>query len=217
MTATFDKTLAYLKENYLTREALAQESGVPSARIEELIAGKCLPPHSHEAELTVAVTTAISERHEAMPKRIHYYHRSLVALAIEADSLARAKGLTAAAAEIRRRFEGEVAEAAGSATAETIKGAWKAWCDGTYGVCLKEVAPGNMVRKVAATKTMQTLLDKARSGPLDASEMIELKEATQRYEEVTGPFGPHEVADSTRGRVYEPAMRLLGERTGTLS
>ncbi len=212
MPATFDETLAYLEENYLTLEALAQRSDVPPMRIEELISWNCLPPHSHEAELTIAVTTAISGRHEAAPKRIRYYHRSLVALAIEADRLAQAKGLNAAATDIRQQFEREVAEAARSATDETIKGAWKAWCDGTYGVCLKEVAPGNMIRKVAATQKMQGLLDKAQSAPLDASEIAELRDATQRYEEVTGPFGPHEVADSTRGRVYEPAMRLLGER-----
>ena len=212
MPATFNETLAYLEENYLTLEALAHESGVSPARIEELIEWKCLPPHSHEAELTIAVTTAISGRHEAAPKRIRYYHRSLVALAIEADRLAQTKGLSAAATDIRQWFEMEVAEGAGSATDETIKDAWKAWCDGTYGVCLKEVAPGDMIRKVAATRMMQALLDKAQSAPLSASEIAELRDATQRYEEVTGPFGPHEVADSTRGRVYEPAMRLLGEK-----
>lgn len=212
MPATFDETLAYLDENYLTLEALARKSGVPPARIEELIAGKCLPPHSHEAELSIAVTTAISGRHAAMPKHIRYYHRTLVALASAANRLAQTKGLSAAAADIRQRFEMEVAKAAGSATDETIKNAWKAWCDGTYGVCLKEVTPGNMIRKVAATQKMQALQDKAQSAPLSASEIAELRDATQRYEEVTGPFGPHEVADSTRGRVYEPAMRLLGEK-----
>ncbi len=211
MPATFDETLAYLEESYLTLEALAQKSGVPPARIEELVAWNCLPPHSHEAELTIAVTTIISGRHEAMPKHIRYYHRSLIALASEADRLAQAKGLNAAAADIRQQFEREVAEAAGSTTAEIIKGAWKAWCDGTYGVCLKEVVPGNMIRKVAATQKMQGLLDRAKSAPLRADDLAELKEATQQYEEVAGPFGPHEVADSTRARVYGPAMRLLAE------
>ena len=217
MTAGYDETLAYLRTDYLTLDELAGQSGVDTDRIERLIETGCLPPHSHEATLDVTVATRILGSHQAETKRIRYYHPSLVAMTKDADREAAAKGIEAAAAERRNRFDSEIARTAGlepgsPALAKLTAFAWEHWRAGTFGVCLKEIAPGNMVQKLSATEKMQALLDTAKSAPLGAGEIAELKEATQQYEEVAGPFGPHEVEDSTRVRVYGPAMRLLGER-----
>ncbi len=213
MTATFDETLAYLDKSYLTLDELALESGIGAARIEELIAAGCLPPHSHEAVLSLSVTTNIIGTIEAASRHVRYFHRSLIDLTKEAEELACARGVAAAAAEIRFRFEEEVARASGLAAGsrphlDLAARAWVAWRDGTFGVCLKEIAPANMVRKVIATEAIKAFLVKAEDRPLTGEDKIALDAALANYVEVTGPFGPHEIEQSTRRRVYEPALRL---------
>lgn len=213
MSASLDDTLAYLDENYLTLPQLAAQTGVPSARIMALIEAGCLPPHSHEACLRLTVTTSIMGAQNADEKRIHFYHPSLVALTQHADALARDLGMSEAAGAIRNRFDADVAQAAGlepgsPAHRDLAARASTAWRDGTFGVCLKEIAAANMIRKVAATETMKTLLAKPAEEPLTQQEATHLNAALTNYTAVTGPFGPHEIDASTRRLVYEPALTL---------
>ena len=69
MTATFDETLAYLEDNYLTLPELAAEAGIAAERIEKLIEAGCLPPHAHEARLRLSVTTSIMGTRERMAQK----------------------------------------------------------------------------------------------------------------------------------------------------
>jgi hypothetical protein len=217
MAATIDETLAYLETSYMTLPELASETGVAAERIETLIEAGCLPPHAHEAVMRLDVTTNIIGKIEVAEKRLQFYHPSMVALTRSADALARERGLDGAAAAIRARFDDDVAVAAGLAAGspahrDLADRAWAAWRDGTFGVCLKEIAAANMIRKVSATERMKTLIAKAADGFLDDDDVKKLDAALASYAGVTGPFGPHEIDGSTRRQVYEPALKLAQSR-----
>ncbi len=212
MTATFDETLNYLNENFLTLPELADHADVSPERILELIAAGCLPPHAHEAIFHFCVVTNISGSHETGEKRVRYYHPSQVQLTRLAHSRALQVGLDRTAAEIFDSFREEAFAAAmkwGFQRGDQIaKLAWGAFRDGTFGVCLKQISASDMIRKVAATNKMKSLLEVARQRPLSSKEHWILVRAIAEYESVTGPFGPHEIQSSSRGLVLAPAKEL---------
>jgi hypothetical protein len=213
MLPAYDETFAYLEGRYLTLPALAEASGLPAARLEVLIEAGCLPGHSHEAILSLRVETAISGSHVTADKRVRYYHPDLAGLAVEADTLARDLGLAAASAALRERHDAAVALAAGQpcgspAHRQLADGAWAAWRDGTYGICLQRVSTPDMIRKVLATRRLKAILEDARATTPDAATLQALDAALEDYAAVTGPFGPQERDGSTRALVYEPALAL---------
>lgn len=213
MPPDYDETLGYLQGRYLTLEGLAEASGLTSSRLEALIDGGCLPAHSHEAVLSLRVDTAISGSHPTTDKRVRYYHPDLVRLAAEAEQLARASGLQAASQALRERHAAAVAVAAGLAAGsrahrDLADNAWAAWRDGTFGVCLQRVSTPDMIQKVMATQRMKAIVERARTQTPAEAEIQALDMALQRYAAVAGPFGPQEVAGSTRALVYEPALAL---------
>jgi len=218
MPAAFDDTAAYLDANYLTMAGLAEASGLSPSRLEALIAGGCLPAHSHEAVFSLRVETRINGSHPTEDKVVRYYHPDLAELAVEADRLARELDLDAASAALRARHDAAVAGAAGLAAGsaahrELADRTWATWRDGTYGVCLQRVSTADMVQKVLATRQMEAILAAPQARAPDAATLEALDEALQRYAEVTGPFGPQERDGSTRARVYEPALALRRSRS----
>jgi len=219
MLPDYDATLGYLEARYLTLEALAGASGLNPDRLRTLIDAGCLPAHSHVAIFGLRVEALVNGSHPTTEKRIEFYHPDLAGLAREADSLAAALGLNGAATELRRRHDAAVAlaaqlEAGSPAHRDLAEMAWAAWRDGTYGVCLQQLATPNMIRKATAVDALKAALDQAeREGPagVDADA---LDAALTRYASVTGPFGPHERDGSTRALVYEPALALRRSLAG---
>jgi hypothetical protein len=217
MLPDYDDTLAYLEGRYLTLQGLADASGLAEERLLELIDAGCLPDHSHEATFSLRVEAVVNGSHPTADKRIGFYHPDLAGLAREAEALVGALGLAGGATEIRRRHDDAVALAAGleagsPAHRDLAERTWAAWRNGTYGVCLQEVATPNMIRKVMATELMKGALEQ-RDDPatIDADA---LDAALARYASVTGPFGPHERDGSTRALVYEPALALRRSLAG---
>jgi hypothetical protein len=213
MLPGYDDTLGYLAARYLTLQGLAEASGLPAARLLDLIDGGCLPAHSHAAVLSLRVDTIINGSHPTAEKLIRFYHPDLADLARETDALARAQGLEAASATIRARHDAAVARAAGlepgaPAHRELADAAWVAWRDGTFGVCLKHVSTPDMIQKVLATNRMKAALEQAQHEGPAAVDVRGLVGALERYAAVTGPFGPQERDGSTRALVYEPALAL---------
>ena len=51
MTATAIDVLAYINEHYIGIDELCKLSGTSRERIEELVATRCIPPHSYELNL----------------------------------------------------------------------------------------------------------------------------------------------------------------------
>ena len=211
MKASFEATCAYLDSNYLTLEQLAARTGLAPARLDVLIEAGCMPAHSHEATFSLQVYAPINGVHETQERRVRYYHPDLAALASEADSLANAHGLAGAAELLRARHDCAVAAFYADSEGPPVgmaQRAWAAWRDGTLGVCLKRVAIGGILAKVAATELMKAALARAENEGESAVDGAALAESLEQYAAVTGPFGPHERAGSTRALVYEPAQRL---------
>jgi hypothetical protein len=212
MTAGFDETLAYLQARYLTPEQLAEAAGLTVARVDELIEAGLAPPHTHLARFALTVSAPINGVHEVEPRTVRYFHPDKAAIVRQADALAREVGVQAAAETLRQRHDLAVAEEAGlevgsEAHRALSDRAWAAWRQGTHGVCLQRVAPQTMIRKVLATARLEAALASADAGrPVDRDD---LADALDRYASVAGPFGPHELAGSTRARIYEPARALL--------
>ncbi len=222
MLPDYDDTLAYLEGRYLTLQGLADATRLSPARLRTLIDAGCLPAHSHEATFSLSVAAVINGAHPTAEKKVGFYHPDLVGIAREADDLAGRLGLEGAAAELRRRHDTAVAitadlEAGLPAHRDLADRAWAAWRNGTYGVCLQQVATPNMIRKVMATETMKAALEQAgRDGP-GAVDAGALDAALESYASVTGPFGPHERDGSTRALVYEPALALRQSLVGDVA
>jgi hypothetical protein len=211
----FDETMDYLESNYLTLAQLAERTSLPAARIEQLVGSGLMPAHSHEATVTLTVFAPINGAHAAGETRTRYFHPDLIALAGDADALERELGIEGAALVVRDRHDAVVAETAGLAPGSEAHRsladrAWGAWRDGTLGVCLKRFSTRDILHKLTATDRMKAALTGSGGEPIDTRD---LKRTLSAYDAVTGPFGPHERAGSTRALVYEPALRLAATLT----
>lgn len=213
MTATYDETLDYLEQHFLTIEQLAGRSGLPPLRLETLIAGRLMPGHSHEATFRLTVYARVNGHHPTEDRCVRYYHPDLVALAKDADAAAREFDLPRAAQVIRARHD-EAVFAASSlppddpALRALADDAWWFWRDGTIGVCLQRFSPADIVRKSEAVEAMAAALDQAANQGAEVIDRNKLDAALEAYAAAAGPFGPHERDGSTRARFYEPALAL---------
>jgi len=212
MTATYEETLDYLQQHYLTLEQLAERSGLAPAQLEALIAGGLMPGHSHEATFSLTIYARVNGHHPTEVRRVRYYHPDLVELATVADTVAKDLSPADAAAAIRSRHDDAVRQASSlqaddPALRALADDAW-VWRDGTIGVCLQRFSPADIVRKTAAVEALAAALEQAASEGPTSVDRYRLDAALAAYAAVAGPFGPHERGSSTRARIYEPARAL---------
>jgi hypothetical protein len=220
MEATAASILSYLFGGYLSLEQLAERSGVPADRIAELIDARCVPPHSHEARLTLAVASEVTPKLQIPESRIRFYHPSLVRWVKAAEDLARTRGLEAVADQVRARFLAELEESFNAdekAIPRLAERHWRALMAGIHGICLRDVTARSMVLKQRAVAVVTRLLQEVSGSELDAAQAREFEAALEQYEAVAGPFGPHEIAQSSRGRVVEAARARFGWRNPAFS
>lgn len=213
MTATYDETLDYLDQHYLTLEQLSERSGLTPARLEALMADGLMPGHSHEATFALTVYARVNGHHPTADKRVRYYHPDLAALATVADAAVRELGPVQAAAAIRSRHDDAVRRASSlpaddPALRALADDAWGFWRDGTIGVCLQRFSPADIVRKTEAVEAMAAALEQAAAEGPTAVDRRGLDAALEAYAAAAAPFGPHERDGSTRALIYEPALAL---------
>ena len=216
MTASYDETLDYLEQHYLTLEQLAGRAGLPLARLESLISGGLMPAHSHEATFRLTVYARVNGHHPTEDRRVRYYHPDLVALAQVADAAAQEFGMAGAVQVIRAHHDRAVfATSALNADEAALRAladdAWWLWRDGTIGVCLQRFSSADIVRKTEAVEAMATALEKAATSGAGTIDRAKLTAALEAYARIAGSFGPHERDGSTRARIYEPALALAAE------
>ncbi len=204
---------AYILAHYVTLDALAERAGLPPARIEELIAAHCVPPHSHEIRATV---TFYSEGFGSFatasaPRR--YYHPSLVAWIGRAQAHATEMSLAEVARQVRQDFEADVLRCLDGAPLPWPRGIDHPWAylmDGTFGLCLKELTVPCLVQKEAARATIAELTATAPAGPPSVGLRRDLEAAIARYDAVTLSFAPHEVEASSRRLEIAPTIERFG-------
>ena len=107
---TADDVLAYVAETYVSIEHLAAETQISAARIAELIAAECVPPHAYDITGEIVISSAFGSFCQPMTPR-RAYPPSLAAWISRAEPLAREIGLKDAARQIRTEFLAPIAEA----------------------------------------------------------------------------------------------------------
>ncbi len=194
---TADEVLAYVAENYVSIEHLAAQTQVAADRILGLIAAECVPPHAYDITGEIVISSAFGTYRQPMtPRRV--YPPSLSAWIRRAEPLAREIGLNDAARQIRAEFLASFAEALPDRWPGGPEDAWALLRDGSWGLCLKEIAPENAITKERARVAVAA---HRASGPDDPAP---LQAEIAIYDAVTLPFAPHERPESSRAREIDP-------------
>ena len=204
---------SYIETHYLTLEELARRSAVSAARVLELIAAHCVPPHSHEVRLQRSYHSEGFGTATVQPESRRYYHPSLVDWIERAETLAEKLDLCAVAERVRRDFAAEVLrclDGQPSPWARGIDHAWAYVMDGTFGLCLKRLTVPYLVQKETARAAIARLMEQRSPEGPSVGERRDLLEAIARYDAVTLPFAPHELATSSRSLEIAPAMEAFG-------
>lgn len=209
MSKTFAEDVqAYIDGNYLELEALADRAEVEPGHLLELIAARCVPPHSYEVRGEYVFSSTFGDY--TIPSQARrYYHPSLERWARKAAALARLHPLEEVARLIRADFEEEFALSLNGRTPPWPRGVEHAWdylMDGTWGLCLEEISGENMLVKEYARATLAGLVRPDPGHSLSAEARAAAETAVRRYNRVAKAFAPHEVAESSRTREVEPAV-----------
>jgi hypothetical protein len=77
---------------------------------------------------------------------------------------------------------------------------WPSIMDGTYGVCLKEISAKNVVLKDIAEKILKSWLNSPDQNNNDLYEKA--RYAAELYDNVASYFGPHELLQSSRNKLF---------------
>jgi len=215
-------SIDYITENFLTLEKLATLSKVPVEQLREMMAANCLPGPAYEVTGHYTVRSIFGEHQETVCRA--YYPKSHVvkAQAIAANSDGYSKQNAALRQAFYRDYKkilvtkkavdfglehlfDEAGQVKGDAADKLLASEWQHYLDGTYGLCTR----GASVEEIAMKETMiakiiylTDLLDQEKSQSL----VDDLRCAVDALDAVSAPFGPHEVASSSRGR-YIDAVR----------
>ncbi|MGK2740363.1 DUF6058 family natural product biosynthesis protein [Tepidicaulis sp. LMO-SS28] len=208
--------LTYLRQNYMTSEELASRAGITVERLDALVQSECIPPYSHSARLYLRTETNISGRKETIDDEVRYYHPDTVRYIRDAERLSLSgHTLTETSALVKERFLHEVAQALGRPLIEigaVAEESWKEFMAGTYGVCLKHMSADNMIKKQRAVHRLNKLLNR-HEAKINSEVIDELRSALQDYNDVAAAFGPHEISESSRGKIAKRAVAILSEAT----
>jgi hypothetical protein len=107
-TTSVEEITNYLKNNYLTKEQLANRSNIPLIQLEALINNFCIPKHSHEITKQIVFFTDIFGKSVFTEEKIFFYHTSLIKLAMKASDYLEILNLTDVASKIKSDFVNEL-------------------------------------------------------------------------------------------------------------
>ena len=107
----------------------------------------------------------------------------------------------AAAREIRAEFLAPIAEALPIRWPGGPDVAWVLLRNGSWGLCLKDIAPENAITKERARIAV------AAHRETEPEDPAVLKVEIENYDAVTLPFSPHELPESSRQREIGPARQ----------
>ena len=226
---------AYLDERYVTRDRLADATGLDLEMLGQLVATGCMPGPSyqlrHREELYAFINgdvNTISERtvEDYFAKDVITWVKMLeprlrdnapeqltVTLKAEIRNGFRAGLIDHGGAEIG--YEGFVAsdgtmDVAGF-DAHFEAYVWPNWREGTWGICVynSEHVP-NVARKTVAVNRLKLLTDNGLKTEFLDSEADAVRAAMIEYDAIVPPFSPHDRHDSSRARLVEALGQYVG-------
>ena len=213
--------LNYLNNNYLTIEQLANQADLHLEQLKALIANSCIPKHSHTITHQIVFHTDIFGDSIITNQQIFYYHPSLVRWAVKAGQYLKTANFNDVADNMKNDFIQELrqtlietAEAkqvfkycfndGGALLKEGVEKVmmehWPHIMDGTYGVCLKEISAKSVIIKSITVSILEKWVNNT---DLEKEYTYnETNDAAELYDKVAACFGPHEISQSTRGRLF---------------
>ena len=203
---------AYIEKHFLTRAEISKQSGITEQRIIELANAQCIPPHSYEVRRETAYVSAFGE-YKFTEEPEFYYHPDIVHWIEKAVALAKDHPLREVSRKIRENLEHEITSLLDGRPVPWPDGMGHAWefvMDGSFSLCLKELTPAHLVKKEVSRQRFAELVEKADGRGKTEVLRNELEDAIADYEDVTLPFSPHELPESSRRLELEPAMAKFG-------
>ncbi len=226
----------YLQARYLTAEQLSAASGLPVARLDDLVAAGCMPGPSYEIHAAETIHAFVNDVATTVVERpmARWFARDLVpwlaalaprltttspqalvpeiAATLKADfrtGLARhARGEAAFDGVIDRA--GEIDEARLDAHfAEHVLVHWRR---GTWGICVYDShRMENVARKTLAVVRLRRLTEDGRKSAYTAPEATAVRAAIAEYDAIVPPFSPHDHHESSRAQLGEAALAVLNQ------
>ena len=163
------------------------------------------PPHSYELSGELTAVSAFGSYQLPMDVR-RLYHPCVVSWIKRAETLARGRDLGVVAAIVREDFDQSLEKALQGREWPWPDGpihAWRCFIDGSWTLCLKDITAENILGKECCRATI-------RDSPDRDADIEQLEKAVRDYASATLPFSPHEVAESSRFREVEPAIKKYG-------
>jgi hypothetical protein len=183
-----DADVAYVRENYVPLAELAADRGSSLEAVHALIDGELLPKPAY-----------------VLPDGTEMVAGDYFSLADQAGGPERSR------AEFDHRFRAAARSEGVVADSDVLEAEWRDYLSGLYAVCLKEVEPEKMVRKIALVARITALL--AAPDEDDAPWRASLREGVDALDELERPFSPDRDRRDppTRVRLIEEPRRRFPE------
>jgi hypothetical protein len=155
--------LKYLRSTFLTLDQLCVRRAETPAEVRQLVAVGHLPRPSYVVD-----------------DGTEYYAADYFALV---DAAGGPKGLRA---HFRRRYERALGRHAGRPS--ELEDDWRAYMDGVYGICLREVTPENIIEKAVRVEAIEELL--SSPGPQNDAWGRALRDHVNALDHLVREFSP---------------------------
>jgi hypothetical protein len=184
----------YLHTHFLTRAQLLAACATDGAQLDACTAAGTMPAPSYRLQVRIDCASYFGDHVEA--HALDWFAKGYVEwlrmlLEGERDPYARFAARYRAALDALPLFRMEVTEA-------HLRGEWRHFIAGTYGLCTRSGLPEDIAAKELAIRVIRNLTDDGQ--PLDAEDRERLARARHLLDRASSLFAPHERARSSRAR-----------------
>jgi hypothetical protein len=187
--------IGYLHTHFFTRAQLLAACATDGARLDAFTAAGTMPAPSYRLRVRIDCASYFGEHAEehALDWYAAGYVEWLKILLRGADD-----PYALFAARYRAALETLPLSADGLGEDAHLRGEWRHFIAGTYGLCTRSGLPEDIAAKELAIRVIRALTDDGR--PLEAPERERLARAVELLDGASSPFAPHERARSSRAR-----------------
>lgn len=198
-------TEQYLQQNYCTLQYLLKICDLTEAEFFAYVNAGCLPQHSYEWQIKNSVSSFLGKQ-EWVSQSILYYHPRHILLLHDLITWHRFISFEEMAKALKEDFKMHYVarlkelDAFSDALCDDafLDGEWRAYLEGTYGLCVNEPTAENIATKETMLRRIRLLTDNGNKAALSDEERASLKEATDTLDAVLSPFALYERAQSSR-------------------
>ncbi|MGE4132374.1 MAG: DUF6058 family natural product biosynthesis protein [Bdellovibrionales bacterium] len=215
---------AYLIENYLTLDQLANESNSTPKEIRDLVTSRCAPSASYTTSPSIQISSQLYASIENYKSQEQTFYSPSIICSIKKCQKWKGGSRQALAAALYNEFEAEffsslVAREAQNFGFEEVfekmnlnpdkarplaKRAWESFLKGIYGICVRgNVTADSIVRKAIAINRVALLTNNGSQAEISASLRPSLIVALREFDSAVSRFAPHDWPTSSRKRLFD--------------